>query len=117
MTIRRTDCFTNCCQRLGTKILMGTFNHHDQIERAITRAVSEKRRGMKVVVYATDLVSDVYGNARPTRGQLLAVLHAMQSFVRKHQAYVLAGGQGPSRLSIIMTDEVPSAEATRATPG
>ena len=24
---------------------------------------------MKVAVYATDLVSDVYGNARPTRGQ------------------------------------------------
>ena len=80
-----------------------------KIERAITRAVSEKRRGMKVAVYATELVSDVYGNARPTRGQLLAVLHEMRSFVRKHQAYVLAGGQGPSRLSIIMTDEVPSA--------
>ena len=43
-----------------------------KIERAITRAVSEmKRRGMKVAVYATDVVSDVYGNARPTRGQLL----------------------------------------------
>ena len=75
-----------------------------KIERAITRAVSEKRRGMKVVVYATDLVSDVYGNARPTRGQLLAVLHAMRAFVRKHRAYILAGGQGPSRLSIIMAD-------------
>ena len=88
-----------------------------KIERAITRAVSEKQRGMKVAVYATDLVSDVYGNARPTRGQLLAVLHEMRSFVRKHQAYVLAGGQGPSRLSIIMTHEVPSAAATWATPG
>ena len=81
-----------------------------KIERAITRAVSEKRRGTKVVVYATDLVSDVYGNARPTRGQLLAVLHAMQAFVRRHRAYVLAGGQGPSRLSIIMADEVTRGE-------
>ena len=60
---------------------------------------------MKVAVYATDVVSDVYGNARPTRGQLLAVLHAMRSFVQKHQAYVLASGQGPSRLSIITADE------------
>ena len=80
-----------------------------KIERAITRAVSEKWCGMKVAVYATDLVSDVYGNARPTRGQLIAVLHAMQSFVRKHRAYILAYGQGPSRLSIIMADEVLSA--------
>ena len=78
-----------------------------KIERAITRAVSEKRRGMKIVVYATDLVSDVYGDVRPTRGQLLAVLHAMQAFVRKYRAYVLAAGQGPSRLSIVSVDEPP----------
>jgi hypothetical protein len=88
-----------------------------KIERAITRAVSEKRRGLKIVVCATDLVSNVYGNNRPTRGQLLAVLHAMQAFVRKHRAYVLAGGQGPSRLSIITADELSSAAARRATPG
>jgi hypothetical protein len=79
-----------------------------KIERAITRAVSEKRRGMKILVHAKDLVFDVYGNTSPTRGQLLAVLHAMQAFVRKHRAYVLAGGEGPSRLSIIMSDEVPA---------
>ena len=87
-----------------------------KIERAITRAVSEKRRGMKIVVYATDLVSEVYGDVRPTRGQLLAVLHAMQAFVRKYRAYVLAGGQGPSQLSIIRADEAPSA-TRRPTPG
>ena len=75
-----------------------------KIERAITRAVSEKRSGMKVAVYATDVVSDVYGSAKPTRGQLAAVLREMQSFVRKYRAYVLTGGQGPSRLSIISVD-------------
>ena len=89
-----------------------------KIERAITRVVSEmQQRGMKVAIHATDVVSDVYGNAEPTRGQLVAVLHEMRSFVRKHQAYVLAGGQGPSRLSIITADEVSSAAVTRATPG
>jgi len=87
-----------------------------KIKRAITRAVREmQQRGMKVAVHATDVVSGVYGNAEPTRCQFVAVLHEMRSVVRKHQAYVLAGGQGPSRLSIIMADNAPSA-ATRATP-
>ena len=81
-----------------------------KIERGITRAVREmQQRGMKVAVHATDVVSNVYGNAEPTRCQFVAVLHEMRSFVRKHQAYVLAGGQGPYRLCIIMADE--------ATPG
>jgi len=83
-----------------------------KIERAITRAVSEKRSGMKVAVYAKDVVSDVYGSAKPTRGQLAAVLREMQSFVRKYRAYVLTGGQGPSRLSIISVDETSLGDKT-----
>ena len=89
-----------------------------KIERAIKRAVrGMQQRGMKVVVNTADVVFEVYGNAEPTRGQLAAVLHEMQCFVRKHQDYVLTGGQGPSRLSIIIADDVPLAAATRATPG
>ena len=58
-------------------------------------------------VTAAAIAREVYGvtfEQEPTRAQRVAILRAMHSFVRTHQAYRLAGGQGRTRLVIIPAD-------------
>ena len=88
-----------------------------KIEQAITRAIHEKqRRGMKVVVCTADMVFEVYGNSEPTRPQQIVVQRAMQLFVQRHRAFVLASGQGGSRLSIIKANDTVNRQLSHARP-
>jgi len=66
-------------------------------------------RNIGATVTAAAIAREVYGvtfEQEPTRAQRVAMLRAMHSFVRTHQAYRLAGGQGRTRLVIIPPDEV-----------
>jgi hypothetical protein len=88
-----------------------------KIEQAITRAIHEmQRRGTKVVICTADVVLEVYGNAEPTRPQQVVVQRAMQLFVRRHRAFILASGQGASRLSIIRANDAISRQQHHADP-
>ena len=77
-----------------------------KIQRAIALLCRQPRNA---TVTAAAIAREVYGvtfEQEPTRAQRVAILRAMHSFVRTHQAYRLAGGQGRTRLVIIPADEV-----------
>ena len=79
-----------------------------KIQRAIA-LLCRQPRNIGATVTAAAIAREVYGvtfEQEPTRAQRVAILRAMHSFVRTHQAYRLAGGQGRTRLVIIPADEV-----------
>ena len=91
-----------------------------KIEQAIERiARHDRRRRLPVVITARDIAREAYDvvfpgdqaeTIEPERAAMhkhhVAVIRAMHSFVRKHRAYRLGGGQERTQLVIFRADEV-----------
>ena len=104
-----------------------------RIERVIERAIADDHapdqwtgKPGPVLVSSWSLVFDAYQprvDGRwitdlgwlPTRAQRQAVTRAMRSFVRKHQRYALAGGNGRMVLYLYEPDDPLSAMWTKMT--
>jgi hypothetical protein len=79
------------------------------IEREIERAQGANRRAREypIQISTWDLLCDAYPSADYTftPAQRKAVTRAMHSYVRKHQRYALAGGQGRMQLYLYEPDD------------
>lgn len=73
-----------------------------KIERIIAELVRRKpERGWPVWVGVITIAREAYGTNEPTRAQRVSILRAMHSFVVRHDAYKLDGGNGRTPLGIV----------------
>jgi hypothetical protein len=85
-----------------------------RIERVIEREIEREGESVQLCTFALLCAAYVPNDPRGpfitfTPAQRKAVTRAMRSYVRKHQRYALAGGQGCKQLWLYEPDNPPSA--------
>ena len=70
--------------------------------RTILAMVERQQRKRQLINFtALDIEHEAYPGTPHTHAQHVAVLRAMQSFVRKHPQYALIGGKGSQPLMLV----------------